>query len=688
MRKTFFALTFFIVLLSLTGKAQMEPQRVHWTFEAGKTAQNEVILQFYASPDEHWHLYGINDEMYPLFFGFDSASAYSYDGTIIEVPESKAKYDELMEANRAQFDGKALFIQKIKLTSDTATVTGFLDYQTCIEAEDGRCLLEKQDFKFNLDLANLAVIDLNKLIEDKTAEYGSPTHSENTEEVTEVIVEGGDVQENLGNEPLWHIFLIAFGAGLLAIFTPCVLPMVPMTVTFFMKSSENKAKGRKQALMYGFSILFIFTILGSLLSFIFGPQFFQWLSTHWIPNIIFFLIFVVFAAAFFGMFELRMPNKLINKSDAQADKGGFLGPFFMAFTLVLVSFSCTVPIIGAVVVMLSQGNFLHPIVAMFGFGLAFALPFTLFALFPRWLGALPKSGGWMNTLKVILGFVELALGLKFLSVADMTYHWGLLDREIYLAFWIVIFSIMGVYLLGKIKFAHDSDTPYLKVPRLIMAILTFTFVVYLIPGMFGAPLKALSGWIPPMATHDFNLLSPSSNSHSGNTMNGTDIYSEAGMPKFSDVIHSPHGIQGYYDYEQGLAAAKKLKRPVFIDFSGHGCVNCRKMEEQVWNEPQVLKRLINDYIVIQLYTDDRTSLDEVDWTPAEESHDGKVKKTLGDKWASMQIKRFKRNSQPQYVLLDFNGEMLVSETRGFNLNVEEYVNFLDEGIKEFKKRNP
>ncbi len=674
--------------------AQMEPQRIHWKMNVVKTGEQEVTLQMESTPDEHWHLYGLKDEMYPVYFEYAKSTNYSTVDSTIEFPEIEASYDELMGANRAQFNGKALFIQKFKLESDTATIKGYIDYQTCITTEDGRCLLEKQDIDIPVNINDIQEISYDNILADAKKNYKivEETHGEKTEsdikvkeEAEEIVTDGGET-DDLKTKSLWAIFWVAFGAGLIAIFTPCVLPMVPMTVTFFMKGSEDKGKGKRQALFYGVSIIIIFMLIGTIVSLTLGPSFAQWLSTHWLPNIFFFVIFLVFAAAFFGMFELRVPNWMINKSDKQADKGGLFGTFFMAFTLVLVSFSCTAPIVGAILVMAAQGDVMQPLIGMLGFGLAFALPFTLFAMFPKWLNSMPKSGGWMNGIKVILGFIELALSLKFLSVADMTYHWGLLDREIYLALWIAIFTLMGLYLLGKIKFAHDSDLPFLKVPRLALSIITFAFVVYLIPGMFGAPLKALSGWIPPMATHDFNLMEAGGmgGGHSSFKVK-EDIYSKGGTPKYADVIHSPHGIQGYYDYEQGLEVAKKLNRPVFIDFSGHGCVNCRKMEEQVWNEDPVLKRLINDFIVIQLYTDDRTGLAEEDWTPANESHDGVEKKTLGDKWADMQIKRFKRNSQPQYILLNPDGEMLIKETRGFNLDVDEYVKFLDDGIEAFKK---
>jgi len=484
---------------------------------------------------------------------------------------------------------------------------------------------------------------------------------------------------------LWWLFFISFLAGLAAILTPCVFPMIPMTVTFFMHDSKNKTNAKLQALVYGFSIIAIYTIIGTVVAITLGANFANWLSTHWLPNVLFFLIFLIFAASFLGMFEITLPSWMINKTDAKADKGGFSGAFFMAFTLVLVSFSCTGPIVGAILVKSAGGQVLEPIIGMFGFSLAFALPFTLFAFFPSWLSNLPKSGGWLNSVKVVLGFLELALGLKFLSIADQTYHWGILDREVYLAFWIVIFALMGFYLIGKLKFSHDSDLPYISVPRIIMSIIIFSFVTYMIPGMFGAPLKALSGYLPPQQSHDFDLntiirdnLKVANFSDSKKTETET-----CEKPKYSDFLHLPHGLEGYFDYDQALACSKQLNKPLFIDFTGHGCVNCREMEANVWANPKVLQKLQDDFIVVALYVDDKTSLPESEWITS--THDGKVKKTVGKKFADFQISRFNVNAQPYYVLLDTKGELLVNP-RAYDLDVDEFVEFLDQALTEFKKR--
>lgn len=487
---------------------------------------------------------------------------------------------------------------------------------------------------------------------------------------------------DITHKSLWVFLLISFLSGLAAILTPCVFPMIPMTVSFFMHENKNKRKAKTQALFFGFSIIAIYTIVGTIVAVTLGANFANWLSTHWLPNILFFLIFLIFSASFFGMFEINLPSWMVNKSDKKADKGGYSGAFFMAFTLVLVSFSCTGPIVGAILVASAGGQVLQPIIGMFGFSLAFSIPFVLFAIFPSWLSNLPKSGGWLNSVKVVLGFLELALGLKFLSIADQTYHWGILDREIYLAIWIVIFILLGFYLLGKIKFAHDSDVPFVTVPRLFMAIITFSFVVYLIPGMIGAPLKALSGYLPPLSTHDFDL-------HAIIRENSGAYYTEKNKettekPKYADFLELPHGLEGYFDYKQGLACAKEMHKPIFLDFTGHGCVNCREMEANVWADHRVLKRLRENFVIVALYVDDKKKLSESEWVTS--SFDGKVKKTIGKINSDFQISRFHINAQPYYVLLDSDGSLLVAP-RAYNLDVDGFIDFLDRGLKEFKKRH-
>lgn len=397
------------------------------------------------------------------------------------------------------------------------------------------------------------------------------------------------------------------------------------------------------------------------------------MATHWLPNTFIFILFVVFAISFLGAFEITVPSKFVNKIDAKAEQGGLIGIFFMAFTLALVSFSCTVPIVGSVLVLSAGGEIIKPIMGMLAFSLAFALPFTLFAIFPGWLKSLPKSGGWLNSVKVVLGFLELALALKFLSIADQAYHWHILDREVYLALWIVIFGLLGFYFLGKIRMPHDSKSEHTSISGLLMGIVTMSFVVYLIPGMWGAPLKALSGYLPPITSQDFIA---GSDSAAVSLMDNAICET----PKYAEDLHFPHGLQGYFDYDQALACAKQQNKPIFIDFTGHGCVNCREMEARVWSDPQVLNRLSSDYVLLALYVDDKMELPEAEWF--ESTYDGKMKKTLGKKNADFQISRFNNNAQPYYVILDTNGDLLVPP-KAYDLNIANFVAFLDQAKQKF-----
>ena len=466
---------------------------------------------------------------------------------------------------------------------------------------------------------------------------------------------------------LWSLILEAILWGFLMLLTPCVFPMVPMTVSFFIKQEKG---GRFKALMYGIFIVLLYTVPISIiigLTWLLGGEavtadIFNWLSTHWLPNILFFVIFMLFAASFFGAFEITLPASWTTKADAKSDRGGLLGVFFLALTLVLVSFSCTGPIVGTVLIKSTQGEFWTPMVTMLAFSIAFALPFALLAFFPSVLKKLPKSGGWLNSVKVVLGFIEVALGLKFLSTADQTYHWHLLDREVYLAIWIVCFALLGLYLLGKIRFKHDSPLEYIGVGRLALIIADFAFVIYLLPGMWGAPLKALSGYLPPLETQDFVL---------GSSPASPVILSEAKNLPGSEVS-LPHGLTGYSKLEDGLAVAKEQGKKVFVDITGHGCVNCREMEARVWSDPRVLQLLQRDYVIVSLYVDDKTKLPESEWVTTDK---GKVLKDVGRVNSHLVLERFGVNSQPNYFLLDGEGNTLRGP-RGYNLDTDAFVNFL------------
>jgi len=670
--KLLLSLVFTLIFTSLAWSQIYEP--VKWEFNSEETGDNEYLLTFRAEIEDHWHLYSQDIPMSPpatTFYFEGDTSLYELLGAVTES-ESIEEFDPNFDMVLKYFADEAVFTQKIKLlTDDPVNLSGAINFMSC---DDKQCLPpEDAEFEFAYNgAASTATTEV--LVTD--GEYKS---------TSEIIKDKAILEEmkmdELEYSTMLDLFILAFIFGLIAILTPCVFPMIPMTVSFFMHEGESKARGKFQAIVFGISIVLIYTVIGTVIALTLGVNFANWLSTHWLPNVLFFLIFVIFAASFFGMFEITLPSWMINKSDKNAERGGITGPFFMAFTLVLVSFSCTGPLVGSILVEAATGAWLEPIVGMLGFSLAFALPFALFAFFPAWLSKMPKSGGWLNSVKVVLGFLELALGLKFLSIADQTYHWGILDREVYLAIWIVIFVLMGFYLLGKIKFSHDSDVKHISVPRLTLVIITFSFVVYLIPGMFGAPLKFLSGYMPPAQSHDFDL----------NAIVRENVKmvkpqdaatSSCGTAKYHEFLHLPHGLEGYFDYEQALECAKSQNKPIFIDFTGHGCVNCREMEANVWSDTKVLKRLQEDFVVVALYVDDKTAVPEEEWVLS--SADGKLKKTVGKIYADLQIHNFNINAQPYYVLLGHDGEIL-AKPRAYDLDVDAFVQFLDDGTAKFNE---
>ena len=719
MRNYLFQLGLLLVATSVFG--QKVPS-ANWSYTIDKTEAkvgDKIEVTFTTPIPEGYHIYS-NDygDCPPLkaVFNYTQNSSFELLGEAKAVG-SHHYIDDVFECEVADFAKKAEFRQQIKLRSSNPDIVGVLEYQMC--TSDGMCVLFEYEFKIE-----------GLRVSGKSVEQPKPTEPEIAPEIVEEVIENIDteieVDQKINSAPQntaqssegytsfagliskdsvnyssyqatskedtssceiktfegssnqnttshWGLFILAFLSGLAALLTPCVFPMIPMTVSFFMKDG-SKAKAIRNGLIYGVSIVAIYVFIGTLVAVVAGPAAANWLSTHWLPNIFFFLIFVVFAASFFGAFEIVLPSWLVNKADQQADKGGLIGIFFMAFTIVLVSFSCTGPIVGSILVQSAGGAFVKPLIGMLGFSLAFAIPFSLFAIFPNWLNSLPASGGWLNSVKVVLGFLELAFGLKFLSVADQTYHWGILDREIYIGLWVVIFIMMGFYLLGKIKFSHDSDMPFLKVPRLLFAIATFSFVSYLVPGLFGAPLKALAGYLPPMSTHDFNLLD-SNDEH--------QPYYAGEKPLYEQKLHLPDGLRGYFDYEQGMEVARKIGRPVFLDFTGHGCVNCREMEARVWSDPRVHKLLDEEYLVISLYVDEKTvELPKDDWFYNKK---GKLIKTLAKKNSTIQECYFDANAQPQYALLDNEGNLL-QPTKTYDLDIEGYINFLQIGLAEYKAR--
>lgn len=497
---------------------------------------------------------------------------------------------------------------------------------------------------------------------------------------TKASIKTDEAVANAPEKPvsLWITFGLGLLAGIAAFFLPCIFPMVPLTVGFFTKRAESKSKGIRSAIIYGLSIIVIYVGLGVIITLIWGASALNQISTNGFFNILIFGILVIFGVSFLGAFEITLPSSFVNKLDSKSDSKGLSGIFFMAATLAVVSFSCTGPLIGTSLVAINT-DLLTPIVVMFGFSLSLALIFTMFAIFPSLMTGLPKSGGWLNSIKVVLGFLELGLALKFLSTADLAYHWGILDREVFLAIWIVLAILLGVYLLGKIKFSHDSDLAYVSVPRLFLATASFVFALYLIPGLWGAPLKAVSSLVPPLSTQDFVMGS------GGGTVQSVPSAANGPKRKYSEFLHIPHNLPGFFDYEEALAYSKTVNKPLFLDFTGHGCVNCREMEAKVWSDPRVLKKLSEDYIVVSLYTDDKTAL------PKEEQFRSEVLKTqvnsVGLKFQHLQGERFKTLAQPYYVLLDTDGKELVSPPIGVEYNIEKYLAYLDKGLAEFANRN-
>jgi len=683
-----------LALIALVAQAQILTP-VKWKIkldDKGGAPEKEIV--FTATADKGWHLYDMNlPEGGPVStsFTFETLNGAELIGQPVPSVKPTTVYDEQFAMNLRWYPGTVSFIQKLKITDPGKfKVEGEVEFMAC---NDETCLPPDQ-IPFSFDKKSIHVDpalaanssttegdkgdvttvqpDTQVVAEDaselntpdpaakETPATTSPKASDSLTDspnlwspVIDQLKSFGDSTVSAADTSWLFIFFAGFLGGLIALLTPCVWPMIPMTVSFFLKRTKDRKKAIRDAITYGLSIIVIYLVMGLLITGIFGASALNDLSTNAIFNILFFLLLVVFAVSFFGAFELVLPASWTSKLDSKADSTtGILSIFFMSFTLVLVSFSCTGPIIGTLLVQAaSMGTAVGPAIGMFGFALALSIPFSVFAIFPNMLQSMPKSGGWLNSVKVVLGFLELALALKFLSVADLAYGWRLLDREAFIVLWIVIFSLLGVYLLGKIKFSHDSEVKYVSVPRLFMAIISFAFAIYMVPGLWGAPLKAISAFAPPLYTQDFNL--------------------------YKNEVHA-----AFDDYESGMAYAKKVNKPVMIDFSGFGCVNCRKMEASVWTDPKVKQMLENDYVLITLMVDDKTKLPQ----PIEIQENGKTRKlkTIGDKWSYLQRSKFGSNAQPFYILLNDEGQPL-GPSYAFNEDVSKYIQFLQNGLKEFKK---
>lgn len=635
--------------------AQMGEPIVKWSVSQGKTENGITEIIFSGTISSGWHTYGASHKDSPVTVEFEDVKGYSLEGGLYDLLKP-----EKFGGDDVFFD-KIKVAQKIRVAEDASSLKGMITSSSCTDNSCGA----PEDWNFE--------IKLRKEADAAAAAVPEKAETAATTEVPEISQNVTEEEQRAGGS-LWSLILEAVLWGFAMLLTPCVFPMVPMTISFFMKGSSTPAAGRFKAFMYGLFIVLLYTVPISLIigaTYIFGGEtvtadIFNWLSTHWLPNIIFFIVFMVFAASFFGAFEITLPSALVNKSDKNSDKGGLAGIFFMALTLVLVSFSCTGPIVGSVLIKSTQGEFWTPMVTMLAFSVAFALPFTIFAMFPSLLKKL-KSGSWLNSVKVVLGFIEVALGLKFLSVADQTYHWGLLDREIYLAIWIVVFTLLGLYLLGKIRFEADSEVKHIGIFRLFLVIVDFTFVVYMIPGMFGAPLKALSGYLPPIETQDF-------------IMGSNPSQQVVSIEEATKGEKLPLGLTGYHSMEEGYAAAKASGKPVFLDISGLACVNCREMEQRVWSDPKVLSMLKNDFVIVVLYTDDKTKLPESEWVT---TSSGKVLKDRGRVNAWFVRENFGVSAQPNYVLLSPDGKQL-APIRGYNTDIDGFVEFLNSGLEKMK----
>jgi thiol:disulfide interchange protein len=646
--------------LSLPLEAQIYDP-VTWDFSSEKKGEGQYELVFKATIEEGSHIYSMDVPKggpIPTSFSFDTIPAFTFNGNAFEVSVPEEKFDEAFGYKIKTFEGKAEFRQKISSKGTDFVVKGVVNFMSC---NNSTCS-PPRDVEFVIKIGE-----------------GTAAQSTAAENISDQGLAGEAPKKGL-----LVFFLLSMLAGLAGILTPCVFPMIPMTVAFFSRDTQSRNKSVINAVIFGISILLIYSSLGIIVSLTSaGAGFANALSTHWIPNIIFFVLFITFAISFLGAFEIVLPNKWVTSADSKVDKGGILAAFFMGVTTVIVSFSCTGPIIGALLVEAASGDVLRPTVGMFGFGLAFALPFTLFALFPSVLNKLPKSGGWLNSIKVVLGFIMLAFSMKFLMTIDGVYNIGILNRDIYLSVWVILFILLGFYLMGKIKFAHDSELKSIGTFRFFLIVAVFTFAVYLATGLLGAPLRGLSSFLPPQETSWFYKKQAPisvSNKLPSITNSVSELCSE---PKHSNIFEMPLGLHGYFDLKQGLACAKEQGKPALIDFKGHACANCKLMEAKVWSDPEVLRRLNENFVIISLYVDDRTQLTQDEWFISQ--LDGKQKKTIGKQNEDIEISRYKTNALPLYVIADHDGNPL-NKPMPTNMNIQEYIKWLDEGLEIFNNR--
>ncbi|MFZ9046843.1 MAG: protein-disulfide reductase DsbD family protein [Cyclobacteriaceae bacterium] len=696
MRKGFLLLA--MMVMSVVSFAQPGgdwTEKISWSFKVEKIDESHAYVVGTAKLAEHWHVFSVDHDMakadftgMPTSFAFTENANYKLIGKLKDGKKPITHEDVL--GTSLFFEGTGVFKQKIEVLTDKSFDIDF-EYEFQICDEMGCLFPPAQEAKVKVSGFKPGGDDEWELETDpeEIAEVIDTTSTNTVEDTTAVVAEtegagdpekGSEKKEEKESTGLWGIFFLSFAGGFVALLTPCVFPMIPMTVTFFTKQSKSRAKGITNALIYGASIIIIYVILGLLVTAIMGPTGLNELSTNVYMNIFFFLIFMVFAVSFLGAFEIRMPSSWVNKADSKADKGGLVGIFFMAFVLGLVSFSCTGPIIGTLLVEASNsGSILGPAIGMVGFSTALAIPFTLFAIFPGWLNSLPQSGGWLNSVKVVLGLLEIALALKFLSMVDLAYHWDFLTREIFVALWVVIFLTMGIYLLGLIKFSHDSPVQYLSVTRYFFAMFALSFAIYLLPGMWGAPLSMIDGVAPPRTHSEDNFKFVRGNGGGAVTVQD---------PLFQEYRAEMHevgdgSILVFHDMDKAKEYATKVNKPLMLDFTGHACANCRKTESTVWTNDAIRPILQEQLVIVSLYCDDREKLPESEWYYSEDIK-GKVK-TVGNKWSDYQVKRYGKNAQPLYVIQDLEGNDL-TDAIGYTPDIEEYKNFLLNGIEKFKSK--
>lgn len=687
MKKT--AVLVFIIFLApgFTHAQPLDPAR--WSFKTEYTGDDEINLVFSASIEKGWHMYGLNmpeDGPYPVSFNFNDSDNFRLLGKPYAVIKPVVIYDDILQMKLETLEGKAEFVQRVKrLNKKEFIISGYVEYMAC---NDNTCT-PPIDAEFSLPVKKQSTLMEGKISEADASENlsGVPALSDTSDTLNKIgsqikTAEKENSQTGLyiskgpAGRTLWSTILLSILGGLGALLTPCVYPMIPLTVSFFMRGKKSRTKGITEAFVFGISITLIYTLLGVIVAIFKDPNAVNTVSTNWILNLIFFIVFIVLAASFFGMFELVIPGNIGNKIDQQADRGGVAGAFFMALGMTILSFSCTGPIVASLLIKASEGEVLEPVLGMFGFGLVFAVPFTLFAIFPSWLKGLPKSGGWLNSVKVFMAFVMLAFSLYFLNKIDQVYHLNLLTRELYIGIWIVIFTLLGFYLLGKIHFVHDNEIQTVGVPRFFLAIIVFSFVAYLIPGLFGAELRGISSLLPLKEKQQFDLtmLKAGTGSEKSGVICGT--------PKYADFLNLPLNLQGYFDYKEALTCAKERNKPVLLDFAGHACANCKKMYEYVWSDPRVLDLISKSFVIAALYTDDRTKLPEGEWYTSDVDH--RLKNTIGKQNVDLEIGKFNSNALPLYAIVDPDGKILTENPYYvYDPSVPKFIAFLNEGLHNF-----